>query len=90
MGLNIQNVTFKYAKKAPKNTINNINLTINDKDEFIAILGHNGSGKSTTAKLINMVLTPNRGRIFVEGTEITNENITDKDIFEDIKRIALQ
>ena len=40
--------------------------------EFVAILGHNGSGKSTFAKLLNMILTPTEGKIYVCGKDITD------------------
>lgn len=80
MGLNIQNVTFKYAKKAPKNTINNINLTINDKDEFIAILGHTGSGKSTLVQLMNALLIPTSGTITVNEQTVTSSERENKKI----------
>ena len=80
MGLNIQNVTFKYAKKAPKNTINNINLTINDKDEFIAILGHTGSGKSTLVQLMNALLIPTSGTVTVNEQTVTSSERENKKI----------
>lgn len=80
MGLNIQEVTFKYAKKAPKNTINNINLTINDKDEFIAILGHTGSGKSTLVQLMNALLIPTTGKVIVNEQTVTSSDRENKKI----------
>lgn len=89
--IKLENVSFKYPAYENEGdlfAVNDISLEINE-GEFVAILGHNGSGKSTTAKLINMVLTPNRGRIFIEGKEITDENITDNDVFEVRKKIGM-
>ena len=89
--IKLENVSFKYPAYENEGdlfAVNDVSLEINE-GEFVAILGHNGSGKSTTAKLINMVLTPNKGRIFVEGKEITDENITDDDIFEVRKKIGM-
>ena len=89
--IKLENVSFKYPAYENEGdlfAVNDVSLEINE-GEFVAILGHNGSGKSTTAKLINMVLTPNRGRIFIEGKEITDENITDNDIFEVRKKIGM-
>lgn len=89
--IKLENVSFKYPDYENEGdlfAVNGVSLEINE-GEFVAILGHNGSGKSTTAKLINMVLTPNKGRIFVEGKEITDENITDNDIFEVRKKIGM-
>ena len=50
-----------------------INLTV-QKGEFLAVLGHNGSGKSTLAKLFNGILTPTRGKVFVDGTDVSDDD----------------
>ncbi|MBR7101551.1 MAG: ATP-binding cassette domain-containing protein, partial [Clostridia bacterium] len=68
--------------------VNNLSLEIKE-GEFVAILGHNGSGKSTTAKLMNMILTPASGDIYVEGKKITGKEITDSDIFDVRKKIGM-
>ena len=89
--IKLENVSFKYPAYENEGdlfAVNDVSLEINE-GEFVAILGHNGSGKSTTAKLINMVLTPNKGKIFIEGKEITDENITDNDIFEVRKKVGM-
>ena len=89
--IKLENVSFKYPAYENEGdlfAVNDVSLEINE-GEFVAILGHNGSGKSTTAKLINMVLTPEKGRIFVEDKEITAENITDDDVFEVRKKIGM-
>ena len=44
------------------------------------MLGHNGSGKSTLAKLLNMILTPTKGKIIIDGKDITSEALSDDDI----------
>ena len=59
--------------------LKDISLEIN-KGEFVAILGHNGSGKSTLAKLINMILVPTAGKIYVDGKDITADDISDDDM----------
>lgn len=43
-----------------------------DKGEFVAVLGHNGSGKSTFAKLVNALLTPVSGRMLVKGMDTSD------------------
>lgn len=63
MGINFRNVTFKYAKKASKNTLNELNLEISENAEFIAILGHTGSGKSTLIQLCNALNIPTTGTV---------------------------
>ena len=57
--------------------------------EYIAILGHNGSGKSTFAKLLNMILEPTSGKIYIDGQDITSEDFTDDDVFEIRKKVGM-
>ena len=45
--------------------------------EWLSIVGHNGSGKSTTARLIDGLLVANSGQIVVDGQELTEENVWD-------------
>ena len=52
--------------------IDNVDIAIN-KGEFIAILGHNGSGKSTMAKHLNALLTPSEGTLWVKGMDTKEE-----------------
>lgn len=65
MGINFQNVDFKYSKKASTKQLDNINLKINDKDEFIIIVGQTGSGKSTLVQHMNGLLFATNGKISV-------------------------
>lgn len=66
------------------------NLSVNiKKGEYVAVLGHNGSGKSTFAKLLNMIITPDSGKIFIDGTEITREDITDDEVNEIRRKIGM-
>lgn len=50
-----------------------ININIRS-GEFVAVLGHNGSGKSTFAKHTNAILTPSSGKIYVIGIDTKDEN----------------
>lgn len=66
-------VTFEYTSedennKKPHKALNSVNMTVRE-GEFITILGHNGSGKSTMAKLINALLLPNEGTVLVNGLD---------------------
>jgi energy-coupling factor transport system ATP-binding protein len=64
MGINFQRVNFKYSYKAPL-TLKEVNLEISEKNEFICILGHTGSGKSTLVQNMNALLLPTSGQITV-------------------------
>jgi energy-coupling factor transport system ATP-binding protein len=65
MGINFQNVVFKYNNKASKHQLDNVTLSINAKDEFIMIVGHTGSGKSTLVQHMNGLLFPTSGNVNV-------------------------
>lgn len=50
--------------------------------EYVAVLGHNGSGKSTFAKLLNMILEPTGGKLIVGGMELTGKELTDDELLQ--------
>lgn len=80
MGINFQNVVFSYNKKSPKKTLDRVSFTINEKDEFIAILGHTGSGKTTLVQHMNALLLPESGELEIFGKMILpkkNKNFRD-------------
>lgn len=58
------------------------------KGEFVAILGRNGSGKSTFAKLLNMILTPDSGNIYIDGT-LLREDMSEDEVMELRRRIGM-
>lgn len=73
-----RNLKYKIKVKDENNEVvgermilDNINIDVK-KGEFIAVLGHNGSGKSTFAKHLNALLIPNEGSVYING-EDTNE-----------------
>lgn len=72
--INFQNVTFSYDQETSpeEHLIRNFNLEI-EKGEFVAILGHNGCGKSTVAKLCNGIEVPLEGKVFVDGIDTSVE-----------------
>ncbi|GEN56903.1 energy-coupling factor transporter ATP-binding protein EcfA1 [Halolactibacillus alkaliphilus] len=69
------NVSFRYAEDQPW-VLKNVNFSIK-QDEWVAILGHNGSGKSTIAKLMNGLLFPDEGEIYVHGIKVTPDTVWD-------------
>ena len=68
--------------------LNGIDLSIK-KGEYVAVLGHNGSGKSTLAKLLNLILTPQSGKIYIDGVDITAEDFSEDDVFEIRKKVGM-
>lgn len=70
MGISLQNVDFKYSKKASYKHLNDISLKINAKDEFVMILGQTGSGKSTLVQHMNGLLFATSGEVKVFDTTV--------------------
>ena len=71
--IRIVDLKFGYNSGYENDILNGINLNIK-KGEFLAILGHNGSGKSTFAKQLNAMLLPTSGDVFVNGMNTKDEN----------------
>ncbi|MCY9192728.1 choline ABC transporter ATP-binding protein OpuBA [Bacillus spizizenii] len=69
--LTLENVSKTY--KGGKKAVNNVNLKI-AKGEFICFIGPSGCGKTTTMKMINRLIEPSAGKIFIDG-----ENIMEQD-----------
>lgn len=67
-----EGVWFRYADDGEE-ILKDINLKVN-KGEFLAVLGHNGCGKSTLAKLFNALILPHKGRVLVNGTDTQDED----------------
>ena len=65
-----ENLCFSYDEG--KKVLKDINIEINE-GEFVAVLGHNGSGKSTFAKHLNSILLPTSGKVFVNGLDTSSE-----------------
>ena len=66
------------------------NVTINfDEGEYVAILGHNGSGKSTFAKLLNLILIPSQGELYIDGKKIEYGSLHDDDVFDVRRKIGM-
>ncbi|MEC3883895.1 energy-coupling factor ABC transporter ATP-binding protein [Halobacillus litoralis] len=68
-----RHVSFKYQEDMPW-VLKDVSFTIGP-DEWVAIIGHNGSGKSTIAKLMNGLLFPQEGEIIVDGMKVTPETV---------------
>ena len=76
--ITFENVNFRYEsdeeEKVLPFSLDNINVSI-EKGEFVAVLGHNGSGKSTFAKAINAIVIPTSGKVTVCGMDTSDEEL---------------
>ena len=81
MSIKIENLTHVYMPKTPfeKKALDNVNLVIED-GEFLALIGHTGSGKSTLIQHLNGLLEPSSGRIIVDDIDLTNKETKLTDI----------
>ncbi len=59
------------------------------KGEYVAVLGHNGSGKSTFAKLLNLILEPTSGSLVVNGLDLTRKDLTDEEVLSLRKNVGM-
>ena len=73
--IHVENVTFRYGTDDPlslKEDLSGVSLAV-ERGEFVALLGHNGCGKSTLAKHFNAMLLPTSGKVFVDGMDTAEE-----------------
>ena len=80
--LEARNLTYEYPgdEDTPAvQAVRNVSFAI-EEGSFTAILGHNGSGKSTMAKLLCMIYQPTGGQILLNGKNMTAEDITEADV----------
>ncbi len=70
MIIRLENVNYVYNPNTPfeKKALDNINLTI-DETDFIGLIGHTGSGKSTLVQHLNGLIRPTSGRVLVDGID---------------------
>ena len=81
MIMKIQNLNYIYNPNTPfeKHALKDINLEINE-GEFIGLIGHTGSGKSTLVQHLNGLMKPTSGNIIVEGLNITEKKANLKEV----------
>jgi energy-coupling factor transport system ATP-binding protein len=91
--IRVEDLSFTYDCE-PRDNVENVaglkNISLNiRRGEYVCVLGHNGSGKSTFAKLLNMILTPQSGKIYIDGVDITDENFTEDDVFAIRRKVGM-
>lgn len=81
MSIKTENLTHIYMPGSPfeKTALNNVSIEIKD-GEFVALIGHTGSGKSTLIQHFNGLLEATSGKIIVDDVDITDKNIKLTDI----------
>lgn len=88
--INASNVTFKYENQEDDGTttyntvLKGVSMQVN-KGEFVALLGHNGCGKSTMAKLFNALQVPESGTVTVDGIDTAD----DQRVYDVRRRVGL-
>ena len=86
-----ENLSYAYEEDdgtPQKAVLRGVSLEVK-KGEYVAILGHNGSGKSTFAKLLNMILVPDSGRLWVAGHELTSPDFDENELLEVRRKIGM-
>ena len=75
--ISVQNVIFKYDEQREpikdNMVLNDVSFEV-EKGAFVAVLGHNGSGKSTIAKHLNAMLVPVSGKVYIDGMDTSDES----------------
>ena len=72
MSLVVEHVSYTYMAGGPyeSHALRDISLTIED-GEFVGLIGHTGSGKSTFVQHLDGLLLPTSGRVLVDGVDVT-------------------
>ena len=87
MSLVLENVTYIYGEGGLEETkaLHDVSLTVPDHS-FVGLVGHTGSGKSTLVQLMNGLLRPSQGRVFVDGYDLADKS---KEVRERRKQVGL-
>ncbi len=81
LAVKLENLTYKYSIGTPfeKVAVDNVNLAI-EQGEFVGIIGHTGSGKSTLIQHLNGLIKPFSGTVFIENRDIWGKDVKIRDI----------
>lgn len=74
MSIRVENITYTYGGGTPyeKTALEDVDLTI-EKGEFVGIIGHTGSGKSTLIQHLNGLIHPTKGKVLVDGVDLSGK-----------------
>jgi energy-coupling factor transport system ATP-binding protein len=81
MSIKVKNLTYVYSQGTPfeKKALDNVSLEIS-KGEFVGLIGHTGSGKSTLIQHFNGLFKPTNGEVYVNNVNIHNKDVSLRDI----------
>lgn len=74
--IEVKNLSFRYKEDQDYYDVNNVSFHVK-RGEWLSIVGHNGSGKSTTIRLIDGLLEADSGEIWIDGQLLSSENVWD-------------
>ncbi|SHF34186.1 energy-coupling factor transport system ATP-binding protein [Thermoanaerobacter uzonensis DSM 18761] len=85
MPIKVENLSFVYNEGTPYATValNDVTFEIQD-EEFVGIIGHTGSGKSTLIQHLNGLLRPTSGKIYINGVDITDKKVSLKEVRKEV------
>ncbi len=86
--IHAEHLCFFYEDDTRHPAVRDISLDIR-RGEYVAILGHNGSGKSTFAKLLNQILEPTSGKLVVGGVDLTSSELTEEELLAHRRRVGM-
>ena len=75
MSIRVEHISYIYGKGSPfeKTALDDVDLTI-EKGEFIGIIGHTGSGKSTLIQHLNGLIHPTCGKVTIDGVDLAEKS----------------
>ena len=89
--LELKNLSYVYGTGTPfeKTAVNNLSLSI-EKGEFIGIMGHTGSGKSTLVQMLNGLMKPTSGQVLLSGQipRISEKSVSKSEWYFSIPNIS--
>lgn len=79
--IKLENVSYIYMQGGPfeKKALNDVSLEINS-GEFIGIIGHTGSGKSTMIQMLNGLIKPVSGKVIIDGDDLSDKKVKLRDV----------
>ena len=79
--IKLEKLTYTYSQGTPfeKTAVNNVDLEI-EEGEFVGVIGHTGSGKSTLIQHLNGLIKPTSGNVYIDGVNIWDKNVKLRDI----------